>query len=204
MLRDDWLHGHSYFDGDESDEYENFYDEDEEEEDDSDCDDDKGCDGCKGWISTEVVRTIALHLPKLKKVCIPASRIRLFYGRNPRQIWPHEECWKHGMKREIQHSLDLKYTEEEIGKSLENAQVDPKQHFSQSPCEMYGDRNAVQVLHYLKLIHSKSKLGFSEVSGKVNPLLFHEYYCGWNGALLISSRTGETFGMIFEERKKRF
>ena len=91
------------------------------------------------------------------------------------------------MKREIQHSLDLKFTEEEIGKSLENAQVDPKQHFNQSPCEMYGDRNAVQVLHYLKLIHSKSKLGFSEVFGKVNPLLFHEYYCGgWGSSNFIT------------------
>lgn len=64
LLREDWLWGSGrYFEGDESDydEFDDFYDEDEEEEDDSECDDDKGCNECNGWISTEVVRTIALH-----------------------------------------------------------------------------------------------------------------------------------------------
>ena len=178
MYFDRWYHGEDEPEVSDYDEFEDFY-----EDSDSD-DDDKGC---KGWISTEVVRTIALHLPKIKKVCIPASRIRLFYGKAPRQIWPDKECWKRGMKREIVHSLDLKFTEEEMSKSLEKSQVDPKEHLGQSPCEVYGDYTAVQVLNYLKLIHSKSKLGFSEVSGKRNPLLFHEYYCGaWGSSNFIT------------------
>ena len=67
----------------------------------------------QGWISTKVVKTLALELPKLKSVSFSSSRIRLFLGpgSSPRKLWPHT-CW--GSRRVNRESLAVTYTQDQV------------------------------------------------------------------------------------------
>ena len=63
-----------------------------------------------GWISSEIVKTMATKLHKLVNVSFSSSRIRLYLGiRNSdsRKLYPHT-CW--GSRREDDDSLNLHYS----------------------------------------------------------------------------------------------
>jgi len=130
----------------------------------------------KGWISTEVVRTMALELPKLKNVCFSTSRIRLFFGDGSRRLWPHT-CWL--SRRENHQNLELKYTD---------SQVQVFQRVTNSDDGEFGlDAKATteehQTLCCLRLIHSKCRFSdFALISDfscgeLMDPLMCHEYKC---------------------------
>ena len=83
--------------------------------------------GITGWISTDVVLTIAFELPNLESVCFSTSRIAYYYNENDgknkdiyRKLWPHP-CWRSIVDNRLNYIL--KYTEKQVASfeiALEN------------------------------------------------------------------------------------
>ena len=68
-----------------------------------------------GWISPEIVRTMAMKLPTLMNVSFSSSRIRLFLDNftlqlDARKLYPHT-CW--GSRRVDDESIELCYSEKQ-------------------------------------------------------------------------------------------
>ena len=125
----------------------------------------------EGWISNEVVETIALKLPRLRSVSFSSSRVRMFgHKMEPRKLWPHT-CWN--SERLNDENLTLHYTEDQV----KTFQTQVEDDHSDLPVE-------TKLLACLRLLHSKCRftdlalVSISRMSCHLmEPLLYHEYKC---------------------------
>jgi len=125
-----------------------------------------------GWISTKIIMTMALELPKLKNVCFSSSRIKLFFGDESRKLWPHT-CWNSKRINKENHSLN--YSEEQV--KIFRSQIQDR-----NSNKILGFPIEHQILCCLRLLHSKCQFSdfalLSDTSCELmEPLLYHEYKC---------------------------
>lgn len=125
-----------------------------------------------GWISKDVVETIALSLPRLTNVCLNTSRVRLFLGNGDyRKLWPHT-CWN--SRRVNREDHQVSYSEEQL--KMFAAQVRVRNEKERLHC-LTAEH---QLLCCLRLLHSKCRFtDLALISGGdlMEPLVYHEYKC---------------------------
>ena len=123
-----------------------------------------------GWISPEIVRTMAMKLPKLSEVSFSSSRIRLFLDNgDSRKLYPHT-CW--GSRRVDDESIELCYSEKQI------------ESFKNIISNQTGGSEENKVLCCLRLLHSNCNFyDYSNASENsdgqqlLDPLVYHEHKC---------------------------
>jgi len=128
-----------------------------------------------GWISTQIVKTMAIKLPNLRNVSFSSSRIRLYLENDSRKLWPHV-CW--GEKRvPNKRYVDIRETDPYYYDDKLTAV------FKSIILNECGSEES-KILSCLRLLHSKCHLyDYSHTSEHIDgeevldPLVFHEYRC---------------------------
>ena len=128
-----------------------------------------------GWISTEVVKTIATKLPKLLNVSFSSSRIRLYLDNgDSRKLWPHT-CW--GSRRVDDGSIDGhgQYTEEQVKyfKKLISNQAHLKPSSEEN--KVLNCLRTIQALCHFYDYSNASENSDGQVL--LDPLVYHEHKC---------------------------
>ena len=122
-----------------------------------------------GWISSEIVKTMAIKLNKLVNVSFSSSRIRLYLeNSDSRKLYPHT-CW--GSRREDDDSLNSHYSERHL------------ESFKNTILNETGSEES-KVLCCLRLLHANCHFyDYSNASENsdgqqlLDPLVYHEHKC---------------------------